>query len=443
MKQSLFRFVLLFSSIFFLNACFHKDVDSAEVDDIKKAMLHSFNGKDYLVNYELIFQATSKSSENGITQISGYNDTRISVYNLNSGELVVREQFGEYSEDEAEEVLAVIDDKIWLYSVENELYAVDLLTLEKTVSKDDIIEKNAGIDINFSKPEWFKISQFYGFNPINQQIIFSDNQGFKYELNPKTLKVKKVNNIIKIPSSSFKQKYFSNSLNFQGQRFGFQGDLRKTITADSKFINENLTYLEAKFITDKNPARISKKLETQTLDYKQKLKELQSKLNSITGVKNGLQMVFSKKQRDERRNLEHEIRDLKRELKKLEIQSEIMQKSGFFSSKETFLQAKNKNAFFVVYRENTDKTAKLRISMIELDDNFKGKERWNIVLGKVFFDINSARETSSFKTVFSKGDPRFDFQFFDILGDKLVVIYMLHTYCIDIKSGKILWSFRV
>ena len=73
----------------------------------------------------------------------------------------------------------------------------------------------------------------------------------------------------------------------------------------------------------------------------------------------------------------------------------------------------------------------------------RAEEKWNVLLEDIFFDYNQADETNSFKVVFSKGNPQFDFQYFDIVDNKLIVIYMLHIYCIDTETGTIMWKFRV
>jgi hypothetical protein len=70
-------------------------------------------------------------------------------------------------------------------------------------------------------------------------------------------------------------------------------------------------------------------------------------------------------------------------------------------------------------------------------------EAWKTVLPNVFFDPSAAQQTDAFQEVFSKGDPVFDFEFFDIIGDRLIVIYSLNMVCIDIATGKIRWQFMI
>jgi len=65
------------------------------------------------------------------------------------------------------------------------------------------------------------------------------------------------------------------------------------------------------------------------------------------------------------------------------------------------------------------------------------------ILDKLFFDYNAAGESSSFKKVFSKGSPTFDFQFFELIDNKLLVVYMLHAHCINIDTGEIIWSMQL
>lgn len=70
-------------------------------------------------------------------------------------------------------------------------------------------------------------------------------------------------------------------------------------------------------------------------------------------------------------------------------------------------------------------------------------EIWTTTLPDIYYDYNAARATDSFKRVFSKGNPELKFMFADLAGDKLVFIYMLHAFCLDVNSGKLLWDFRL
>ena len=53
-----------------------------------------------------------------------------------------------------------------------------------------------------------------------------------------------------------------------------------------------------------------------------------------------------------------------------------------------------------------------------------------------------AEATNEFKVVFPKGNPTFEFQYFNLVNDKLLVIYMLNAYYIDTTTGEILWNFQ-
>lgn len=60
--------MLLFSG------CFHKDIDTGRADDIVGNLIYSGKEGDFIISKEEIFQANSKSTENGVTHISGYTE---------------------------------------------------------------------------------------------------------------------------------------------------------------------------------------------------------------------------------------------------------------------------------------------------------------------------------------------------------------------------------
>ena len=81
---------LLVFLLLLFGGCMHKSVMKDTADDIVKARIYSFDNLHYLVTSELVYQATSKQSGRGITTITGYNEQRISVYNLPDGKLLAR-----------------------------------------------------------------------------------------------------------------------------------------------------------------------------------------------------------------------------------------------------------------------------------------------------------------------------------------------------------------
>jgi len=74
------------TGLLLLSSCFHKDV---RTDNIASSIIYQGEKGDYIICKEVIFQATSKSSKGGFTQISGYNEYRISSYDMQTGKLLL------------------------------------------------------------------------------------------------------------------------------------------------------------------------------------------------------------------------------------------------------------------------------------------------------------------------------------------------------------------
>jgi len=214
------------------------------------------------------------------------------------------------------------------------------------------------------------------------------------------------------------------------------GDLRKTIQVNSHVLNKEISFLDCKFVVDQNMARlfelykneyliISKKIDSLDVPYRQMLAEKEKGFNHEN---------YDKYYKIERMlsNLKSRIDEVKRNLKYIQ--------QGSASSIRTLLQP-DSTSFFVVHRNTTDKDARILLSKITIKNKKSLTTSWTTQLDNVFFDPSAAKETDAFKTVFSKGDPEFDFQFFDFVDNKLIVIYMLHAFALDINTGKKLWTF--
>jgi hypothetical protein len=101
------------------------------------------------------------------------------------------------------------------------------------------------------------------------------------------------------------------------------------------------------------------------------------------------------------------------------------------------------NQFFIAHRSSLQKQAVLVISLVELSEKNELRLRWQTQLNDLFYDVAAAQKTEEFKKVFSGGTPSLDFQFFDLLENRLVLIYRLHAICIDTDNGTLLWKKRL
>jgi len=229
MKKKL-SFILIISLLFFAS-CFHKDVKTGNADDIKKAVIFKQGNKSYMAVFETVFQATSKSSGGGFTQISGYNDCRISVYDLSAGSMMAREKTGTLTEDEANEFLGYTPDHLWFYSVEKEVgfHSLDPLTLKTKTTKEKLFEKNAPLLKTLANPKWYEISRYFLVDPIHNRLQFTDNQGYTYMINPSDFVASKLPDSLKSANYSSndcfttsiqasRQLYFNLITDFHGKK---------------------------------------------------------------------------------------------------------------------------------------------------------------------------------------------------------------------------------
>ncbi|MFH0864725.1 MAG: hypothetical protein V1904_00920, partial [Bacteroidota bacterium] len=185
-----FTIFILFS--LFLS-CFHKSVENDEADDIVKAII--YHGKDgaYLVTVESIFQASSKSSENGISYTTGYTDLRITSYDMTTGKQSARVASGDQTE-ENNTMLGWNEGNIWFYSMEDGLHSRDPKTLDIKITQDKILGKNPMLGKAMAECEWYKITQYFAFEYATEKLIITDNQGFHYSLDPVSFNTEKLKN---------------------------------------------------------------------------------------------------------------------------------------------------------------------------------------------------------------------------------------------------------
>jgi hypothetical protein len=435
------RRVFIFSiSLLFLASCMHKSVMEGEADDIVTTKIYDFKDGKYLVTLESIFQATSKKSGGGFTSISGYNDLRLTTYDLKTGKRLIRKKMGKEQKHPIV-MLGFTEGNLWFYSEDDGLHSRDPKTLEIKTTQDKIVEKNSYLKDNFATCEWYQLGQFYSFSILTNKLIVSDKQGFRYAIDPTSLVAEKLPDDFKFPNASTNTP-FETSSEFNQQYLGFEGDLRKQISKQSKPVNPDLTFLDGKFIIDNNLSRVLVAVNEKYLFYKE-LHDGKNKEFEDFKAKHGSDYWKLKNDQYKKfRNLEDSLRDIARIKDDYERKVNSIVDYGRLTGGNPLLMT-DSISFFVIHKTSTAKDALMNISKVQLKNNKELKEMWQTKLDGIFYDYNAACETSSFKVVFSKGNPKFDYMFADIVDNKLVIVYMLHSICIDTESGKIQWKFRL
>ncbi len=278
------KIIIIFPLFFLLTSCFHKSVLKDEADDVLRAQIYDFRDGTCLVTVENIFQATSKKSGRGISITTDHNDLRLATYDIKTGNRIARKSTGTQTKHPII-LLGCTEGNIWFYSLDDGLHSRDHQTLEIKVSQDKIIAANPTLKDNLAKCEWHQLNKYFSFSYIDNKMLASDKQGFRYALDPQTLKAEKSPDNFKFPTE-FRSVPFTTSASIDLNNFNLSGDLRKQVEYKGKPLNPSLTYLDGKFIVDNNMARVTKSYQDRHVFYKTKSGEFQSEMNEIK-AKNG------------------------------------------------------------------------------------------------------------------------------------------------------------
>lgn len=432
------KFLLFIILVQFLSGCMYKSVTEGNADDIHKACIYDFRGVQYLVCLESVFQATSKKSGQGFTQISGFNDMRISVYDMTDGSLIARKGTGRQI-DQAINFLGCSENNLWFFSLKEGIHSRDPKTLEVNITQDMILEKNPQLRDNLAMCEWYKINTFFQLNELKGVVVLTDSQGFRYEMDPATLIAVKMPGEYSMLSNRDDQP-FETYISFSGMNLSLSGDLRKHINMQGTVTDSTLSFLDGKFIADQNILRTYQNLSNKLKTARETRDSLLLKIEEIKSLNNGSDPKWGTSEYDIFRKMRDSSDRLNYDLQNIERTLGEIKKNGYSSLYKQLLSPDNQK-FFIFHRTSTAKDAGVIISLIELN-NTGPKELWQTALPDLFYDPQAARETNSFKVVFSKGNPDFGFSKIDLSNDRLLIIWMLNAYCLDVNSGEILWNFR-
>ena len=243
----------LLVSVALFSGCFHKDVMTDNADDNKGNLLYQGPEGNFIISKEEIFQANSKSSEGGVTNISGYSEMRLSSYRIVTGELAGRVELGEMIE-EANALLGYSPGKIWMYSILPELglHYRDPITLEVKESWTELSQKPGWNAYKPAHPDWPLISQYFAYDWVSQRLLLTDEAGFRYAVDPDKLEIQKVE--AELPRLDWTKSILNTSGEFQqDDRIYLEGDPRKSPTYMGKKSKPEVSFLFGQWIMDNNP----------------------------------------------------------------------------------------------------------------------------------------------------------------------------------------------
>lgn len=427
---------LMLAVVMCCQSCFLKSDTTGTADDIIHEFLYNGPGGPVLVAHEKVFHATSKSTGGGVTRISGYSNTRLSSYDAQTGKLLNRKVLGS-QDDDALLLLALVNGQLWCVSRDRAIaiHTRDPRTFDIKLGADQLLQQSPELKGRLASPEWYELPQFFGYD-ATRGIILTDDQGYRYSLDPATLKTEKITDV-NYRLNPFIQKDITGSTGIFSDSVSLRlsGDQRKTIMANNRPLAQDLSFLKGVFLLDRNQDRLQVLQQQQLREINMLITQQKDILDSLKSLTDTLARRTSAVVRTESaiRNAQYRIDQLVRQA------ANLGNDAGGRQSR--LLQCSN-GSFFVLQASSTNKDALLTVSCLQWQPGAGLLERWRTPLNGIFYDPGNAKETNAFKAVFSGGNPEFNFKWADALDNKILLTWMLHTVCLDLETGKVLWLVR-
>lgn len=432
-------YVLPIAFLFLLSSCFFKSDKTGSADGIICEYLYTDSAGQVLITHEKVFHATSKSTGNGYTSISGFTNTRLSAYDVKDGHLLARTIFGGESED-ASLLLALTGNQLWCVRKNEQvtLQTYDPRTLKVKASADQLLLQASFLKEHLANPEWYQLPQFYGYD-AGRGIILSDDQGFHYALNPVTLKVEKITDVsyelppLNDPDITELRTAYNDSVSLR-----LDGSPRNYLVIENgnRRLENDPGFLKGRFLADKNLSRLQQMQSGQ-------MQEVRSLISQQKSMVDSLQVLADSLRRNKTganiRSMETAIRDMQDRIDNLVRKAAT---SGSLHGGTDRLLLAGSDNFFVLQASSTNKDAGLLLSSLQWAPGQPLRLHWQNNLTGLFFDPSKAKETNAFKEVFSSGNPEFTFRWADITRQQLLLTWMLHTTCIDVRTGKVVWQIK-
>jgi hypothetical protein len=423
--------------LFALSSCFHKDVMNDPADDVSQSFIYSGKNGAYIITQELIFQATSKSSGGGISRISGYNECRLTSYDLATGAMLGRVEIGEEI-DAGCKILGVVNDQVWCYSVDQEvgLHYRDPKTLEVQKKESELTVLN-GFD--FSRPEWSRIEDYYNYDVTNGMIVLTDMKGLLYHLDA-------VNNSLKeteteMPGEDWSSDYLSSSAYFNSEDYvSFNGDGdRKKLQWKYEDTTADLPFLKPQLFLDLNEESLYRREQERIRKITAQLDSAKAALDKVIAA----HPVFAdesaswSEMTEEERGMRNDFYNMKREVE--EIDRNLEDLTDAFDDNNDYALSDKPYSCLVYSASTVSDTARAILTCVDQSKPKKFVERWHLDLTSFYYDPDKAEGAG----VFDEGDPEFGYRWADLHDGKFVMIAQLQMICVDMSSGKKLWEIKL
>jgi hypothetical protein len=442
MKQGKSFCILLFSvTAMWCSGCYHKDVDTDRADDIVANLIYTGPEGTLVLSKEEIFQANSKSSGGGVTHISGYTEYRLTSYDLQTGEQVGRVALGEMME-EANALLGVTPGKVWMFSIDPELglHYRDPKTLEVKAQWDELSKKPGLGNFKPAHPEWPQIDQYFAYNQERNKLMLTDEAGFHYLLDPETFALEKTE--AQVPKVEWDQDFLNSNGQFRPADYvNLEGDPRKHIQYLEKITHDDISFLFGEWIIDNDPVKEGRRQKALMDSLEHAVKAWKDSLTAYAAVHpeaNASEPNYRDWSWDQRGYYDH-ARDLHRKAE--DTEREIKSAHTFTRKVLSYpLLTTDGRSGYILHANMVADTAHCILSRVNLLPDSTWKVAWNTHLMHFYHNPSKADQAGVFETVYSKGNPKFDYQWAGMSGKLLVLIWQLRMVCVNLEDGKVAWE---
>ncbi len=437
------KYLFAVLSIFIFASCnpMKKNVMEDIADDVKEVIISGTGGEYFVISKEEIFQATSKSDKGGIRQITGYDEYRISSYDLNTGKLSARIELGDRKEHECT-FLGKTEGRLWYKSVDKNLgiHAREPKNLSVIITQEKIMEANPFLKNNLSQPEWNSIGNYYGFDMEKMMPMVSDNSGFVYLINPVSLKAEKTSQSIE--NFKYDNTCLSTSAKLNAENSIYlQGTPRNYLNIFNKEIKD-VSFLKGEIIRSSNILSPSEANQDFYEPYKNEIEKYRKEIDSIQNYLNHTdknsnvpddKKFYNNNTTYAKRNIGYLEDKIKRAQENMERQYQ----------NDNYDIVSKDNGIFILSQTDVTDQAKVIISKVRINNDSTVTQSWQTELQNIYRDPDKGFDRSSFEVVFSKGDPSLSTMRVVSGEGKLILMYMLRAVCIDMESGSILWDIEL
>jgi hypothetical protein len=346
--------------------------------------------------------------------------------------------------EEANELLGFSEGKIWMFSINPDLglHYRDPITLEIKESWPELSKRPALSGFKPARPDWPLINQYFVFDWYRQAVMLTDEQGFKYALDPATFALGKFEEQISTPE--WTSSVYSNSGKISNDlELSLEGTPRKQIICNRLDNGPALSFLSGEWLIDWSPSKAATRLHAYIIDLDNQIQALQDSVAAMVSSDPSLAQEanwssMSFEARELRRRMEgfnRKLEALRRDRKQSELPHKVI-------LAQPILTGDGKSAY-IHHANIIADTAHSVISRVNIAPDSTCSLAWTTNLPNVFFNASKADEAGVFSKVYSKGNPIFTYEWLGTDGKHLILVKQLQLMVLDMENGALLWQIEI